>query len=122
MRHSFGDHSGIYQGISGGVNAPVVLPVYPTPNIGESDQHLYVSGTVAQFSRFSDENTAYLFITTEGSDFRLRWNADPSALNGHLIENGSYGMWPTNSANCARFISITGTAVIHATPMRFGYW
>ena len=121
MNHTFGKFGSIYQ-VQSGTTAPVTLPIYPTPNVGESDQQLFVSGTVGQFSNFCDPNTSYLFITTEGSDFRVRWNSDPDTATGHLIENGSYGMWPFHTANEARFIAVTGTAIIHATPMRFGYW
>lgn len=103
---------------SGHIVASVVNDLIP--NAGGGMQQLTVDDTVGgvQFSAL-DGATQYVFWTSETSDCRVTFDGSaPTTTNGHLIVEGSSGLWPADLAADAKFIRTTGeSAVITATEM-----
>jgi len=83
------------------------------PNSAQADQALTVDATAGgvQFSAFHADTTQ-VFWSSESAQCRVTFDGSaPTTTNGHLIEDGSSGIWSKALATAAKFIRTGAVSV-----------
>lgn len=91
------------------------------PNRALPMRTLAISDSAVSFGAFN-ASTEVVLITIAAADVRVRFDGtDPTALIGHLVEDGAWLVWTPAMASAAKFIRATGTdAEIYYSEMLVG--
>jgi len=86
---------------------------------GEAGAALTVADSAVALALTLGYPTTHVYWTVDGADIRVRFDGtDPDANTGHLLRDGSSGMWHRNLAKAAKMIRTAATsAQFFATPV-----
>ena len=86
------------------------------PNPSATNENLAVAGSSVSFAALNID-TDYVIIDVQDNDVYVTFDGTtPSASNGHILPK-SQGLLviSANAAKAAKFIQVSGAAVVHAT-------
>lgn len=86
------------------------------PNPNATNQNLTVAGSSVSLTT-PHKDTDYVVIDVQDNDVYVTFDATtPSATNGHILPKGQ-GLLviSANAAKAAKFIQVSGSAVVHGT-------